>query len=184
MNTTSDTTLTRVDRIEFKLPDGPQDTELLMIDPGTRDLYTVSKRKKKVNLYRLPYPHSVTTPTTAEIALADRDFSKVDGKSISQEGSETLINGYNSQYYYQIVAGDISADGQEVLLKSYSAVYYWRKSGQESLIELLRKDPIRLPYEAEPQGEAIGFDAGGKGYFTISEKRGKGKPQIIFYKRK
>lgn len=184
LNATSDTTLTRVDRIEFKLPDGPQDTELLMIDPGTRDLYTVSKRKKKVNLYRLPYPHSTTTPATAEIALADRDFSKVDGKSISQQGGEELINGYNSQYYYQIVAGDISTDGQEVLLKSYSAVYYWRKSGQESLIELLRKDPIRLPYEAEPQGEAIGFDAGGKGYFTISEKRGKGKPQIIFYKRK
>lgn len=184
LNTTSDTTITRVDRIEFQLPDGPQDTELLMIDPGTRDLYTVSKRKKKVNLYRLPYPQSTTTPITAEIALADRDFSKIDGKSISQQGEETLINGYNSQYYYQIVAGDISTDGQEVLVKSYSSVYYWKKSGQESLIELLRKDPVRLPYEAEPQGEAIGFDSEGKGYYTISEKRGKASPQIIFYKRK
>lgn len=184
LNTTTDTTLTQVDRIEFKLPDGPQDTELLMIDPGTRDLYTVSKRKKKINLYRLPYPQSTTAPMTAEVALADRDFLKVEGKSISQQGEETLINGYNAQYYYQIVAGDISPDGQEVLIKSYSAVYYWKKSAQESLIELLRKDPILLPYEAEPQGEAIGFDAEGKGYFTISEKRGMASPQVIFYKRK
>lgn len=184
LKATSDTTIIRVDQIEFQLPDGPQDTELLMIDPGTRDLYTVSKRKKKVNIYRLPYPQSTTSPITAEIALEDRDFSKVDGKSISQQGGETLINGYNSQYYYQIVAGDISPNGREVLIKSYSAVYYWKKSGQESLIELLGKDPARLPYEAEPQGEAIGFAADGKGYFTISEKRGKASPQIFFYKRK
>jgi hypothetical protein len=184
LRTTSDTTIIHVDRIEFRLPDGPQDTELLMIDPGTRDLYTVSKRKKKVNLYRLPYPQSTTAPLTAQIALGDRDFSKVDGETISQQGEETLINGYNSQYYYQIVAGDISPDGREVLIKTYSAVYYWKKSGQESLIELLGEDPVRLPYEAEPQGEAIGFDAAGKGYFTISEKRGKALPHIIFYKRK
>jgi hypothetical protein len=184
LNTTSDTTIARVDRIEFKLPDGPQDTELLMIDPSTRDLYTISKRKRKVNLYRVPYPQSTVAPMTAEVALADRDFSKIESKNISQQGEETLINGYNSQYYYQIVAGDISPDGQEVLIKSYSAVYYWKKTGQESLIELLGKDPIRIPYEAEPQGEAIGFDAEGNGYFTISEKRGMASPQIIFYKRK
>lgn len=183
LHTTSDTTLTQVDRIEFKLPDGPQDTELLMMDPSTRDLYTVSKRKKKINLYRLPYPHTTTATMTAEIVLR-QDLSKVDGKHISQQGEETLINGYNSQYYYQVVAGDISHDGQEVLLKSYSAVYYWKKSGQESLVELLAKDPIQLPYVAEPQGEAIGFDAEGMGYFTISEKRGEALPQVIFYKRK
>lgn len=184
LHKTSDTTLAQVDRIDFKLPDGPQDTELLMLDPITRDLYTVSKRKKKVNLYRLPYPHTTTAPMTAEIVLREQDLSKDEGKHISQRGEETLINGYNSKYYYQVVAGDISRDGQEVLLKSYSAVYYWKKSGQESLVKLLAKDPIQLPYVAEPQGEAIGFDAEGKGYFTISEKRGEALPQVIFYKRK
>jgi len=181
---TSDTTIAQVDRIEFQLPDGQHDAELLMMDPGTRDLYTLAKRKKKVNLYKLPYPQSSTAPMTAEIALADLDFSKVEGKSISQQGEQTLINGYNANYYFQIVAGDISPDGQEVLIKSYSSVYYWKKSGQESLVELLGKNPIRLPYQAEPQGEAIGFDTEGKGYFTISEKRGKASPQLIFYKRK
>jgi hypothetical protein len=184
VNKPSDTTITQVDRIEFQLPDGPQDAELLMGDPITGDLYILSKRKKKVNLYRLPYPQSTTSTVTAEIALADRDFLKTEGKSVSKQSDETLINGYNSQYYFQIVAGDISPDGREVLIKSYSSIYYWKKEGEESIIDLLKRDPIYLPYKAEPQGEAIGFDHEGKGYFTLSEKRGKVSPQIIFYKRK
>lgn len=179
-----DTVIHHVDKITFQLPDGPQDVELLMLDPHTRDLYLTSKRKKKVSLYRLPYPHSSTETMQAEVAISEKDFLQYEGESISKQGDELLINDYNALYYYQIVGGDISRDGNEVVIKSYSSVYYWKKKGSESIIELLQQDPVRLPYQPEPQGEAIAFDCCGTGYFTLSEKRGGTTPQLNFYKRK
>lgn len=184
LNDPVDTIIQHVDKITFQLPDGSQDVELLMLDPQTRDLYLVSKRKKKASLYRLPYPQSTTETIQAEVAISEKDFLQYEGESISMQGEEFLINDYNARYYYQIVGGDISRDGKEVLIKSYSSVYYWKKKGNESIVELLKQDPVRLPYQPEPQGEAIGFDCCGTGYFTVSEKRGKTSPQLNFYKRK
>src|SRR5688572_6760057 len=49
---TPDTTLAKVDIIKFQLPDQLRDSESMMIDPLTRDIYILSKREEKVNLYR------------------------------------------------------------------------------------------------------------------------------------
>jgi len=148
----------QVDSIKFVFPDGPRDSEGLMIDPFTKDLYIFSKREPNVNLYRLAYPQSTTAVVTAEKVLEELPF--------------TLI-----------VAADWSADGQEILIKNYEQVFYWRKNGTESIIELLKTQPAILPYHEEPQGESIAFDIHGKGYYTLSEEAKGVKPALMFYKR-
>ncbi len=157
---TKDTTveLEQVDSIKFKLPDGTRDCEALMIDPATKDLYIFSKREAAVNLYRLPYPQSTTESMIAEKVLESLPF--------------TLI-----------VAADWSADGKEILIKDYEQVYYWRRSNNEPIAELLKTQPILLPYHQEPQGESIAFDYYGKGYYTLSEEAQGVKPTLMFYKR-
>lgn len=182
--TTSDTTILRVERIKFELPDGARDSECIMIDPVTRDIYLLSKREPKVNLYRLPYPQSTTETITAERVLEKMEFNQYEEKQVSKNGKETLINGYHSSYYNQIVSGEISGDGSEVLIKTYSSVYYWKRPNAENIGDLLKTMPTLLPYTAEPQGEAIAFDVNGKGYYTLSEERGKTPQRLIFYKRK
>jgi hypothetical protein len=183
-NIKPDTLLTTVDCIKFQLPDGSRDSESLLVDPLTRDIYIFSKREIKVNLYRMPYPQSTTETIQAELVLPKLEFNQYEARSVSKEGEETLINGYHPTFYNQIVSCDISKDGLEILIKSYSSMYYWKREKDESIHEALKRTPMLLPYVPEPQGEAVTFDGDGAGYYTLSEERGKLPQRLFFYKRK
>ncbi len=157
---TGDTTISidEVDSIRFVLPDGNRDTEALMVDPHTKDLYIFSKREEAINLYRLPYPQSTTEMMVAEKVLEAMPFSL-------------------------IVAADWSADGKEILIKSYKQVYYWQCNVGQPVKEALHKTPETLPYHEEPQGESIAFAIDGSGYYTLSEQAKGVKPTLMFYPR-
>ena len=143
--------------ITFKLSDGRKDTETLMVHPKTKDLYVVSKRESPVVVYRL------TNPTTTSDTLVAEIVGKVKTS--------------------QIVGGDISPDGSEVLLKNYSNIFYWKVDGKETVEQAFVREPNFLPYEEEPQGEAIAFARDGKGFYTISEIVKGEKSYLSFYKR-
>ena len=151
-------TITNVETLVIKIPDGKRDTEALMIDPTTNDLYIVSKREEKVRVYLQKYPYP-------------KDTLKL---------SQVLELPFN-----WVTAGSISLDGREVLIKNYPTIYYWKRTNEKSLVELLAKSPKEIPYDPEPQGEAICFANDKSGFYTISETR-EGKPlaQLKFYKRK
>ncbi|MCW3120953.1 MAG: hypothetical protein JWQ38_445, partial [Flavipsychrobacter sp.] len=68
-----------------------------------------------------------------------------------------------------VTAADISKDGKQILLKTYENVYYWQRKSGEHVWETMQRNPKELHYEVQKQGEAIGFTADGKGYYTISE---------------
>jgi len=69
--------------------------------------------------------------------------------------------------FTRIVAGSISPDAQEVLLKDYENIYYWKRSGENTLIDLLSKEPIKLPYRPEAQGESICWTRDCSGALTV-----------------
>ncbi|OJJ15640.1 hypothetical protein BKI52_37795 [marine bacterium AO1-C] len=148
----------QIETIRFKYPDGKRDAEALMIDPTTKDIYIVTKREDGVRVYVARYPQSTQEVNTLE-----------------RVGTLDL---------HKIVAGDISPDGKEVLLKDYGNIYYWKKSGDESIEELLKTAPMRLPYIPEPQGESIAWKLDGSGFFTLSEERGGVEAELYLYKRK
>ncbi len=150
-------TIDKVESISFDYPDGARDAETLMSDPVTGDLYIVSKRESRVHLYHFPYPQDTEQKIEPELM-----------------GNLPLGS---------IVAGDISLEGNEVLLKSYDQVFYWKKEGGENLYELIRSNPVVLPYEREPQGEAITFATDQTGYFTLSEEVAIFPAVLYFYKR-
>lgn len=147
-------------RITYRYPQGTPDAETLLFDSVTKDLFVVSKELDKTLLYRLPYPQATEGVMTAEL--------------IGQIPGVLLTTG-----------GDISADGQEILVRTYTNVYYWqRKSGETIGQALLRQATKTLPYELEPQGEAVCFDRNMKGYFTLSERRTATSVTLNYYKRK
>jgi len=159
LNNTQSTkiTITSFDRITFQLSDARKDTETLLLDPRTRNLYVVSKREEPVCLYELKYPYPQGDTVVAEKVL-------------------TLP-------FTQIVGGDFSADGQEILMKNYTQVYYWNSSSK-SITDLLKESPLEIPYEAEPQGESITWATDGSGFYTLSEEKKKEKSYLYFYKRR
>jgi hypothetical protein len=149
---------TAIDQVILQYPGGPKDSETLLADPITGTLFLVSKREPKNALYQVP--------ATA--------FEKV-----SAMLEKVLEFDFNSS-----VAGDISKDGSQILIKTYLAVFYWKRTDKQSLVEALKAVPMRLPYVPEPQGEAIGFNAKGNAYYTLSEKRNGIIPTLYRYPKK
>jgi len=72
-----------------------------------------------------------------------------------------------------------------VLIKNYPTIFYWKRTTEKTLVELLAKDPVKILYDPEPQGEAICFTNDKSGFYTISETR-ENMPlaELKFYKRK
>ncbi|MFC0516355.1 hypothetical protein ACFFGT_19250 [Mucilaginibacter angelicae] len=136
-------------RADFKYPDGAKDAETMMIDPIDKQLIIVSKRSDTVAVYTSPLKYKANET----IVLTKR--------------CKLFFPGFKP--FKWITAGDISKDGQQVLLKSYDKVYYWRRQHNEPIWETMVRKPQELTYKVEKQGEAIGFQADGKGYYTTSE---------------
>jgi len=147
-----------VSTITFDYKYGPRDAEILMIDPLTRDLYIVTKREKKVQVYPIPYPQNYEEKIIITKSTVFLPFR--------------LANG-----------GDISPDGKEILIKNLDTVYYWNLQEGETILDALAREGTRLPYTREPQGEAIAWMRDGSGYLTVSEEKNDITPKIYLYKR-
>ncbi|MEO7800504.1 MAG: hypothetical protein ABIR81_00815 [Ginsengibacter sp.] len=150
--------ITGVDKLSFKYPDGPHDAEGFFVSPSTKDIYIITKRDSQSRVYRLPYPQSISTATTATY-VGSLPFSGV-------------------------TSAAISADGSELMIKTYAAIYYWKRNGNETPETSLTKEPTKLGYQMEQQGEAITFDEGNSGFYTLSEKPLLNPVNLNFYKRK
>lgn len=146
--------ITAFKKITFELEGKRKDTETLLLDPQTRNLFLVSKREEPVWLYRLDQ-------TAGDTTVAKKLFSLP---------------------ITQIVGGDVSMDGRRVLLKNYEHVYYWINEKDTSVEDLLRQPAFEVPYEMEPQGEAIAWAADYSGFYTLSEKNVGKESYLYFYR--
>jgi len=140
-----------VEAIRMVYPDGPRDAETLLVDPLTRDLYIVSKRDLFSRVYLARYPQSTTQKIQLELVC------------LLPWGLAT--------------GGDVSPDGKKVVVRSPYWASLWERDPAGPLWQAFRGKARTLPLASEPQGEAIGFDPNGQGYYTISE----GKDPPIYY---
>ena len=145
-----------IQKIEFVYEDGPRDAEALMVDPKTGDIYIISKRDNPAKIYQLSYPQSFTEVNTARLI--------------------------GTLSYKWVVAADFSPSGDYILVKTYNQIYRYKRRPNKTVIEALMTKPKILPYELEEQGEAVAFDAKGKGYFTISEKAENTEVKLYYYR--
>ena len=145
-------TLTGVEKFTLRYEDGSRDAETLMIDPKTGDLYIVSKRDTNSKVYRAAKAELTTSGAVTLHRVA------------------TLPWGFAT-------GGDISPDGNEIIIKGYSNASLWRRPATGNLWDAFSGTAHAIPLASEPQGEAIGFDREGRGYYTTSE----GVHQPIYY---
>lgn len=155
-----------VDVIRLQYPSGEhapshKDSEALMVDPLTGDIYVVTKRMAPNKVYRAPYPQSTLDVITMEY--------------VATLSEETALN--------WITGGDISPDGSLVVLKNDGSADYasiWYRDNGVSIGDLLHLKPCTFQIQPEPQGEAIGFDPQGEGFYTVSEAHNASEP-IWYY---
>ena len=151
--------ITDYDSIKFTYPDGSHDAEGFLVDNGTKDIYVITKRDMVSKIYRLPYPQDTQNMNQAEF-VADLSFSGV-------------------------VSASLSLGGTEMMLKTYTQLYYYTRTANEGLDVTLGENPTdTLPYQLEPQGEAVAFANNNSGFFTLSEKgMSDAAPNLLFYRR-
>lgn len=145
---TNSDTTTNFQELIYTYTDGPRDAEAFVIEPSSLDLFIFSKETSGSTVYKLVYPY------TGGIA----------------EPVGTLSQN-------MITAASVSPDGKDLLVKSYFNINHYSLA-KGSITEALKKDPTLIPYEAEPQGEAIGFST--SGFYTLSEGN---NVKLRFYKR-
>lgn len=144
--------------IRFTYPDGSHDAEAFFIEPATKDLYIITKRDQPSRLYKLRAPYSYT---------------------------EMNVLSYVGELPYTgIVAASMAADGKELILKTYTSLYYYKIPSGIALSSALLKEGTALPYQLEPQGEAVAFAHDGSGFYTLSEKGFSSSVHLYFYQRR
>lgn len=150
-------TVQQVDRIAFFYPDGSHNAEAILVDPDTKDIYIITKTDLHSKLFKLTYPYSTKQMNPVEEVGA-------------------------LPYNYAVSAA-LSPNGRELVVKTYDAIYQYQRSAGESIVQTLSKAYVSLPYQQEPQGEAIVFDNNDSGYYTLSEKALASYVKLYFYKR-
>lgn len=142
-------TLTGVDRLRLKYPDGAKDAEALLVDPETGELLIIQKKGAggTVGVYHAPgglAGGSLTTMTkVTDLVLAS--------------GSSNAVT-----------SAAVSADGRQIAVRTYGKVLLWGR-GTGTIWEAFAATPCQGPQPPESQGEAIGFHADGRAYVTVSE---------------
>jgi len=135
----------RAEAIRLVYPDGPKDAEALFVDPLTGDIYLISKRELFSHLYRVPHPQSLSHPNQLQSVMV-------------------LPIGL-------VTAADISHDGTTIVVRTMVQAYLWRREKATSIADAFKGRFWTIPLQKELQGEAIGLDQTGTGYYTIGEGR-------------
>ena len=147
--------------ITLQYPGRGRDAESLMIDPLSGDLYIISKRETPSHLYFAAASSLFGGETVMLQDLGPLESTFASAADISPDGSEMLVRYYNAQ-----------TDTESVLL--------YDRPSDTSVAAALFAGGVQVPYELEPNGEAVSFNADASGYFTTSEQLHQ---PINFYER-
>ena len=125
-------------------PGGPRDAESLAVGSDGA-LTIISKREAQVGVYR----------------LADPQFT----------GGRSQLDSAGQLPLTWVVGASASPDGSFVLIKTASAVRGYAVGSDETVADALVRGGagVNLPYNAEPQGEAVAASLTGRGHATLSE---------------
>jgi hypothetical protein len=131
----------------------------MFVDPQTKDIYIISKRENPHRVYRAAYPQATSGTTTLQYMTQFNDSNWLTGGDISVAGNEIIMRGDGS--------GTVDNTGR----------IFIRPVGG-SITDAFNSTPITIPLVSDGQGEAIGFDRNGWGYYTTSE--GSSRPIHYF----
>lgn len=143
--------------IRFKYADGSRDAEAFLVDSKTKDIYLITKSDNPAKIYKISYPYNASLNTA---------------------------NAVGSLSYSGVVSAALSPDRKEIIIKTYLGLNRYLVKDGASIETALQTTPTSLPYQLEPQGEAVCFAADNSGYFTLSEKGMSQAVNLFFYKRK
>jgi hypothetical protein len=136
------------EEIVLTYPDGPWDSEAMVVDPLSGDLFLLTKQTNSSRIYRA---------TRAEL----------------NSGSPVALTFMREITFQKVSGADVSADGLLIALRRQNKGGLWVRTASQSVSDALAGSASTIPVigdaGGEFNGEAIGFDPTASSYYTISE---------------
>ena len=156
-NPVADVAMKGMRTITFTYPDGAHNAESEFIDPITGDWFVITKETTTAHIY------------TAPKALLDV--------------SNNILLTYVAALTFDVPSGaDISPLGNEIVVRQENFAHLWPRTNGQSVASAFTGAFTSIPVTGvaagEPNGEAIGYDYYGGGYFTVSDSA---PPQPLRY---
>ena len=128
-------------------PDGAHNAEALMVDPISGDLFIGTKQTNVSRIY---------TATKTQL-----------------DGGSPITLSFVREIAFDLANGaTISPDGREIIFRQEDFAKLWTRQIGQSVGDALTNPSVSIPVVGqpdEPNGEAIGFDPFGEGYYTVSD---------------
>ncbi len=151
-------------KLRVRWPDGPRDSEALMVDPQAREIMLLAKKRVPAQLFRVPLPVADTAPKR-EVAV---QIAQITG--LPQPTDDDLARAPGARYMSQITAADLSPDGLRMVVLTYREAYLYARASGEAWRHALARPPRRLGMPPLLQAEAIAFDRDGRTIWISSER--------------
>jgi hypothetical protein len=148
--------------ITLTYPDGAHNAEAEFTDPVTGDWFVLTKSNSISRIYTAPKSLLDTTTNITLTFVRTLNFDVANGADISPLGNEILVRQEN---FAQIFT---RTNGQSI---------------SSALAEASNGIPVVGEANGEPNGEAIGFDYYGGGYYTLSDSEPAGIQPLYFFTR-
>lgn len=137
-----------VEADSFRYPDGARNSESLLVDPNSAQLYVITKSVNGLgDVFRL-----------------DRLGSKAGGRAVpvaTLPAPAALAR--------LTTAADAHPDGDRVLLRTYAGVWELRRPGAKSLAAVFGAKPVEVTGAPQLQSEAIAYAPDGASYLLAAE---------------
>jgi hypothetical protein len=148
---TSPASTSPAEALRLRYPDGPHNSEALLVHPVTGDVYVITKDDKPPRVYK---------------AAAPLDASR--RAALTQVG--TIQLGTGTRPLEQVTGGDISPDGKRVALSTYAQGYELElPAGATSFDDIWELPLAPVTLGGRIQGESIAYRADGLALLTTSE---------------
>lgn len=133
--------------ITLTYPDGTNNAEAMFVDPQSGDLWILTKASTS-RIYMIPKSELDTNNNITLTFVQTLAFNVPSGADISPSGNEIVVRQENFARLW------LRASGQSISSAFQGTAY---------------SIPVTGTANGEPNGEAIGFDFYGSGYFTMSD---------------
>lgn len=148
--------------IHLTYPDGAHDAEAEFVDPLSGDWFVLTKETGTSRVYTAP-------------------------KSLLNSSTNIALSLVRSLPFNEANGADISPLGNEILIRQENFAGLWTRTNGQTVSAALAGSSNNIPVTGvaggEPNGEAIGFDSYGGGYFTLSDSIASGVQPLRYFAR-
>lgn len=151
--------------IHFRWPDGARDAEALAVDPVSRKIILVSKKRQPPQLFTLPLRPASSNGRKVETAALAGTLAGVPQASANERRDNPALARLRSQ----VTAADIAPQRDAIAVLTYDNLLIYRRHRQQSWAQALASAPTVISLRFLPQAEALAWSPSGHGILVTSE---------------